>query len=176
MRLGKRLSGLLVLAAVVAAAALASGAAPEPAAAGAALTPAERSALVFMREEEKLARDVYLALAATWNLPVFSTIARAEQQHMDAVGVLLERYGLADPAAGKAAGRFTDPAFQKLYRTLVADGSRSPAAALRVGVRIEKRDIADLQDRLDRVGRADIRLVFTRLERGSQNHLRAFSR
>jgi hypothetical protein len=176
MTVGKPLTAVAALALVVAAVAVATAAAPEPAGASASLSPAESSALVYMREEEKLARDVYQALAAKWNLPVFRNVARSEQQHMNAVAVLLERYGVADPAAGKAPGQFTNPTFQKLYRTLVADGSRSLAAALRVGVRIEKLDIADLQKRLEETDHGDVRLVFTRLEQGSQNHLRAFSR
>ena len=105
MRLANPLTGLVVLASLVAAAAVAASTVPEPAGASASLSRAEVSALVQMREEEKLARDVYRALAAKWNLPVFRNIARAAQQHMNAVGVLLERYGIADPAAGKAAGQ-----------------------------------------------------------------------
>lgn len=175
MRIVKPLTAMTLLAAVVAAAALAA-APPAPASAAASLTPAEKSALVYMREEEKLARDVYLALAKRWSLPVFSNIARSEQRHMDAVGVLLDRYGIADPAAGQPVGRFTNPELQKLYGTLVSDGSRSLAAALAVGVRIEKLDIADLNERLEKVVRADVRLVLTQLERASHNHLRAFSR
>jgi len=38
--------------------------------------------LRFMREEEKLARDVYLKLFDTWKLTVFSRIARSEQRHL----------------------------------------------------------------------------------------------
>jgi hypothetical protein len=176
MRLGKPLTALTVLSSVAAATTLAFAAQPAPASASATLSPAETAALVHMREEEKLARDVYLALAKKWSLPVFGNIARAEQQHMNAVGALLDRYGIADPAAGKKAGQFTNPEFEKLYADLVSTGNRSLAAALGVGVRIEKLDIADLRERLDDTSAADVRLVFTRLERASQNHLRAFSR
>ena len=53
------------------------------------LSTTEAEALVFMREEEKLARDVYQLLYAQWGQKVFSNIAVSEQQHMDAVALLL---------------------------------------------------------------------------------------
>ena len=40
-----------------------------------ALTDDEAAALAYLREEEKLARDVYLTLADTWQLPIFANIA-----------------------------------------------------------------------------------------------------
>lgn len=88
--------------------------------------------------------------------------------------MLLERYGIADPAAGKAVGDFTDPVLQGLYDQLVAAGSESLVAALSVGAEIEELDIVDLRDRATEA--ADIALVYSNLERGSRNHLRAFTR
>ena len=167
------------LAALTAAASLAGGAAyAAPAATQAvpALTSSEVAALTYMREEEKLARDVYTALAAKWNVPVFRNIARSEQTHMAAVKVLLDRYGIADPAAGRAAGSFANATLQALYDRLVKDGSASLAAAAAVGVQIEKLDIADLATRLSQTAHADVKLVFTRLSQASQSHLRAFQR
>jgi hypothetical protein len=140
------------------------------------LSAAETSALQYMREEEKLARDVYTALAARWSTPVFRNISRSEQRHMDAVEVLLDRYEVADPAAGAAAGTFKNPTFQALYAKLVKQGSVSFAAAMAVGVQIEKLDIADLQSRLAKADKTDIRTVFTQLSRASVNHQRAFER
>lgn len=143
-----------------------------------ALTPtvAEKAALEYMRQEEKLARDVYLTLAERWSVPVFRNIARSEQTHMSAVKVLLDRYGIADPVAGLARGDYALPALDSLYAELVAKGSASLAAAAAVGVQIERLDIADLKERLAQTTAADIRLVFTRLARASQNHLAAFTR
>ena len=59
----------------------------------------EASHLTFMREEEKLARDVYLALYDVWGMPVFQNISGSERVHMDSILMLLEQYGLDDPAA-----------------------------------------------------------------------------
>jgi hypothetical protein len=140
------------------------------------LSPSEASALQYMREEEKLARDVYTTLAAKWNTPVFRNIARSEQQHMDAVKVLLDRYDIADPAADTAAGSFKNPSLQTLYTKLVRQGSVSFAAAMAVGVQIEKLDIADLQSRIAQADKTDVRAVFTQLSRASARHQRAFER
>jgi hypothetical protein len=147
-----------------------------PAKSTAALTGAEQAALTYMREEEKLARDVYRAMAKAYpDVRAFTNIAAAEQRHMTAVGSLLKRYGVADPVAGKPAGTYADAGLQKLYDELVAQGAKSRADALAVGVAIERRDIADLQERLTQTTKKDLRFVFGNLLKGSQNHLRAFT-
>ncbi|MGC9235574.1 MAG: DUF2202 domain-containing protein [Thiomonas sp.] len=138
------------------------------------LSTEEASALVFMREEEKLARDVYQLLYTQWGQKVFSNIAASEQQHMDAVALLLTRYGLPDPAAGTAVGVFHDAHVQELFNTLMAQGQTSLIGALSVGATIEDLDIADLQQRIAATDNADIALVFGELMKGSRNHLRAF--
>ena len=65
--------------------------------------------LTFMREEEKLARDVYRFLNQRWNLPVFDRIATAESQHFATIGILIERYKIADPASRIVAMSFCEP-------------------------------------------------------------------
>ena len=102
------------------------------------LNDAEKASLLFMREEEKLARDVYNALYAVWGQPTFQNIAASEQAHMDEVKLLLDRYGLTDPALDP--GKFTDANLQALYDQLVAQGSVSLADALKVGAAIEEID------------------------------------
>lgn len=138
----------------------------------ATLTAEEEAGLIWMREEEKLALDVYAALYDQWQVPIFTNIADAEQTHTDAVKALLDRYAIADPSVGTTPGTFTDPDIQALYTTLVAQGSTSLVAALTVGATIEDLDIADLQARATTT--PDIALVYANLEKGSRNHLRAF--
>ena len=141
------------------------------------LSDTEQASLVLMREEEKLARDVYVALGQKYDLPIFASIPRSEQRHMDQMGLLLERYGLDDPVVSGQRGQFADGKMQALYDELVATGSQSEADALRVGALIEDLDIHDLQQALaGDVDNADIRLVYENLVRGSRNHLRAFTR
>ena len=138
------------------------------------LSATEASALVFMREEEKLARDVYQLLYTQWGQKVFSNIAASEQQHMDAVALLLTRYNLPDPAAATAPGVFQDMHVQELFNALMAQGQTSLIAALTVGATIEDLDIQDLQTRIAATDNADIALVFNELMKGSRNHMRAF--
>lgn len=137
------------------------------------LTATETQWLVLMREEEKLARDVYTKLYQTWKLSVFSNIARSEQRHFDAIGVLIERYGITDPALAQA-GKFTSPTLQALYDELVAKGLVSAVAALQVGVAIEEQDIDDLEKAIAQTTAADVKRVYANLLAGSQNHLDAF--
>jgi len=139
------------------------------------LTAEEAAGLAFMREEEKLAHDVYVALYAATGLQSFQNIANSEQTHTDAVKTLLDRYTLPDPSAGKLEGQFSDSNLQALYDQLVAQGSQSLAEALKVGAAVEEIDILDLQTREAQTALADILLVYQSLEQGSENHLRAFT-
>jgi hypothetical protein len=140
------------------------------------LSQVESADLLFMREEEKLARDVYLTLYETWRLAVFSNIASSEQSHMDAVLKRLRTYRLPDPAAGSAIGEFTNPTLQSLYDTLMEKGHLSALDALQVGGIIEETDMRDLVDAIDRSDNADIDATYKNLLCGSRNHLRAFAR
>ncbi|WP_081914484.1 DUF2202 domain-containing protein [Thermus caliditerrae] len=139
------------------------------------LTPQEREGLLWMREEEKLARDVYLTLGKLYPIPAFQNIARSEEQHMAAVARLLAAYGLPDPAQGKGVGEFSNPELARLYQELVAKGQASLQAALAVGAYIEELDIQDLRVRLAQPQRPDIVAVYQNLMQGSWNHLRAFA-
>lgn len=137
------------------------------------LSQEEIDALMYMREEEKVARDIYLFLFEQWGQPVFQNIAASEQAHMDSVLGLMDLYGLTDPAASEA-GVFTNSELQTLYDQLVDQGSMSAADALKVGALIEEVDILDLEIRLADSTNAQIVQVFNNLLRGSANHLRAF--
>jgi len=140
----------------------------------AALSELEIEGLLFMREEEKLARDVYAMLYSTWNIPIFQNISASEQAHMDALKVLVDRYNLTDSVLA-APGTFTNPDLQMLYDELVARGSLSLAEALKVGAAIEEIDILDLQSNLAQTDNPNIQQVYNNLLRGSENHLRAFA-
>jgi Uncharacterized protein conserved in archaea len=132
--------------------------------------------LTFMREEERLAHDVYTALATKYpTATVFANIATSEQRHYESMGLLLQRYGLTDPAAGRDAGSYANAELQSLYTSLVADGSTSVADAYQVGITIETKDIADLKSAIAQTSAADATAVFTNLLNGSQNHLASFT-
>jgi len=140
----------------------------------ATLTTSESSGLAYMREEEKLAHDLYAAFAEKWGLRLFANIAASEATHTATVLGILERYDQPDSAAGNAAGEFSDPSLQTLYDSLLAQGSVSLAAALHVGAAVEEIDIIDLEERLAQTTNADIVRVYTSLKNASGNHLSAF--
>jgi hypothetical protein len=133
----------------------------------------EIDTMLFMREEEKLARDVYLQLHEIWGTPIFANIAVSEQRHMDSVLKLLDKYGLEDSAL-PAIGGFSDSDLQKLHDSLIDQGKDSQLEALYAGGFIEETDIIDLQNAIDATDKTDIINVYENLLKGSRNHLRAF--
>lgn len=139
------------------------------------LSDDEVADLLYMREEEKLAHDVYITLYTQWGYPVFDNIATAEQTHTAAVLQLMTLYGIADPTTGNGVGVFVNNDLQALYDDLVAQGSQSLPAALRVGGLIEETDILDLEASIAATDHADIQFVYGNLLAGSKNHLRAFA-
>ncbi len=139
------------------------------------LTQQETDSILLLRQEEKLARDVYLTLGEKWDVPVFKNIPRAEARHMAAMKMLVDSYGLEDPVTDDTVGTFASPEFSQMYSELITAGSISLADAYNVGVKMEKLDIKDLQEALADATNADIRRVYQNLLRASENHLRAFS-
>jgi len=139
------------------------------------LTEAEVSGLQFMIEEEKVARDVYLAMNELYDLRVFANISNSEQRHMDAVLFLIDGYNIVNPASDER-GVFANEDLQALYNTLVEQGNDGMEDALKVGALIEETDIVDLNNWLEEVENANVELVYANLLKGSANHLRAFAR
>jgi hypothetical protein len=139
------------------------------------LTPQEAEQLGYLREEEKLARDVYQLFYRQWGLFSFDNIAGAEQRHMDSVLSMLQRYGLSDPALDQA-GLFSNPELQQLYDNLIAQGQASQTAALWVGGLIEEVDMQDLDEMIGSTDKEDLISLYEKLHCGSRNHLRAFVR
>lgn len=139
------------------------------------LNATEEADILYLREEEKLARDAYTSFYDLFGLQIFENIAQSEQTHMDAVKTLIDRYDLDDPAQAEA-GQFTNKSLQEMYDTLTTEGAASETAALRVAATIEETDIVDLQEALGRTDNADVTQVYTSLMQGSENHLRAFVR
>lgn len=138
------------------------------------LSQPEIDGMIYMREEEKLARDVYMTLYEKWNLQIFSNIAQSEQTHTEAIRDLLVKYNLSDPVINDNIGEFTNPDLQKLYTDLTSKGLTSLNEALTVGATIEDLDIRDINVEIGNTDNADIILVYDNLIRGSRNHLRSF--
>jgi len=138
------------------------------------LDAAETAGLRQMLQEEKLARDVYLAMDYFWSLPIFGNIARSEQEHMDLVRLLYTRYNLKDPLPSDQVGVYADPMFTQLFTILVIVGSQSIHNALWIGTAIEDLDIDDLMKLINKTDNSDIKMIYHNLCKGSRNHLRAY--
>ena len=141
------------------------------------LSKEESEGLIFMREEEKLARDSYILFYESFGLRNFLNIQKSEQVHMNAILNLINKYGLEDPAEGMDIGEFKNQELAGLFEELQESGQKNKIAALKAGALIEETDILDIQRELDEhVDNEDIRFVYGNLIRGSKNHLRAFVR
>jgi hypothetical protein len=138
------------------------------------LTADEISDLIFTREEEKLARDVYLYAFDQYGQNIFKNIAASEQKHMDRMGELIEEYNLDDPVTVDTRGVFQNEALLALYQALTAQADASLSAALAVGATIEDLDIRDLNVAIARTTQEDIRTAYEMLRCGSGNHMRGF--
>lgn len=136
----------------------------------------EADGIVLMREEEKLARDVYNELYEIWNLNIFRNIAKSEQTHMDRVKTLIEYSNITDPVSIDIPGKFTSPELQKLYDDLIKKGSSSVLDAIIIGLTIEDLDIYDLEHLLEQTDDEEIISVYTNLRDASINHINSFNR
>jgi hypothetical protein len=147
------------------------------------LSEAETDNILYMVQEEKLARDVYLSLYDYYvgNEPllarIFENISASEQRHMDAIGRLIVKYELENPIIDDTVGVFPAPEgyFTGLYNDLLSAGIVGYCEALDVGIQIEELDIEDLEIALTEVEAQDVARVFGNLLNGSENHLNAFS-
>ena len=137
-----------------------------------ALTQSDKEALLFMLEEEKLARDTYMFLDNLWAINQFSNIKLSEQTHMDAVATLLSQYGINYNIL--PMGEFANQDLQNLYNKFIADGSVSIKNALQIGATIEDLDIVDLQTNISNTTNTNVISVFEKSQCGSRNHLKSF--
>ena len=139
------------------------------------LSENEVAGLLYMREEEKLARDSYIVLFEKWGIPVFDNISQSEQRHMDAMKTLIDRYGLKDPVQDESViGGYENQDLQELFDDLMVMGDISATYALTVGALIEETDIRDIHHEIELADHEDIISTYESLVCGSGNHLRAF--
>ena len=166
-----------------------------------ALDENEETHLIFMREEEKLARDVYITLGKEYGknpdlASPFSEIVPSEQNHMDTMLAKLKQFSIDDPNTDDDVGEFTGDDygsyFTKKYDELVSEGSTDYLNALYVGALIEELDMHDIvkcpkeiidiqywieseEDcGMDYTDERRLVRSYDSLLKGSENHLRAF--
>lgn len=169
---------------------------PVDAAQTATLDAGEETHLIFMREEEKLARDVYLTLGGFYpSLALFDKIDDSEQRHTDTMKAKLDQYGIPDPSTSDVVGVFTGADygwyFTEKFGELVAWGSLGALQALYVGAFIEELDMHDIVqcpevivDTDNGIDEGECGMAYTdekaliksygKLLDGSKSHLRAY--
>lgn len=138
------------------------------------LEDAEKARILFIREEEKLAYDVYQTMYDKYGVKIFQNIPNSELSHMEAMLIIIKKYQLVDPMDTNPRGKFEDQNLQLLYTSLVSQGNVSLLSAYQVGAKIEELDIFDLNKSIAVTNNQDVRLVYDFLIKGSRNHLRSF--
>ena len=164
------------------------------------LSLSEEAHLIFMRSEEKLARDVYLTLGEMYpKQPVFNTIATlSEQRHTDTMRDLLIKFRIDDPEPNADEpgyiGVFESPYFDFYFMgkfDFLIGKAADLLSALKVGALIEELDMEDINFCNDTIYEVfqldggtpcgltatDVRALENTLENllaGSENHLCAF--
>jgi hypothetical protein len=142
------------------------------------LSENEKAGILLMREEEKMARDVYQTLNEKWDQMPFVHISESEINHMAQMKLLIDKYNLKDPVEmnGDKRGVYENQLLKKLYDELTLSGNSSLEAAFRAGAKVEEVDIRDLKEAMARSHNEEIKSTYTYLVRASENHLRAFAR
>lgn len=139
------------------------------------LTETEVEDLLFMREEEQMAHDLYTLWSNMYSVPIFGNIAQAEETHANEVQFLLDRYQIQTNNIGNLSAGFSNPTIQTMSVSLAERGNTSLTDALMAGVMIEEQDISDLDKVLANTSREDLKVVYGNLKSGSENHLSAFN-
>lgn len=142
------------------------------------LSENEKADILYLREEEKLARDVYDTMYKKWGLLIFNNIRQSEQMHMNAVKTLIDRFNLTDPVeiTMDKAGEFQNVVIKKYYDDLVSVGTSSEMEALKAGAKIEEIDIGDLIEKFQRTKDSFVLETCNHLRSASERHLNAFVR
>lgn len=139
------------------------------------LTDTEKANILYLFEEEKLARDIYVKMYSFYGAYVFDNISESEQRHMNSVAKLISKYEIDDTVVNIGPGIFSNEVIQDEYDRLLEKGLLNLTSALEVGVEIELMDIGDIERMQTQTEKADIKRVLSNLLDGSYNHLDAFN-
>ncbi|MDD3302851.1 MAG: DUF2202 domain-containing protein [Candidatus Gracilibacteria bacterium] len=131
------------------------------------LSEQEKQDIMYQYSEEMMARDLYNYFYGLYNINTFKTISESEQQHMDSVKVIIDRYNLDTPTN---YGELTS-----LYNTLKTEGDKGLKEALESGLKIEIQDIEDIVDTIKTTDNDDVKVILVNIGGASYNHLRGFS-
>ena len=147
---------------------------PSPVAAQVTLTPNEIQWLIYIREEEKMARDLYIGMYNSWGLSIFKSISEEEQEHINAMLELFKMYSIVDPLAGDVPRNYTNQHIANLHTSLLTQGMQSNKDGLKACALQEEISMQDLDLAMKSTQQQAINKVYSELQRDSINHLRSF--
>lgn len=139
------------------------------------LTESQKQTLAQQAEKEKLSHDVYVAYLEATGDYRFERVAASEEQHLQALRMLMDRYDVTDPTEGLDEGEFRSDSVDEAYDAYLDEGD-GLAAALKAAQEIEEEDIAGLEKAAKALDAPDAEQVYEHLTVASQHHLEVFSR
>lgn len=126
-----------------------------------------------LREDEKMARDLYTVFAAKYSTaPQIDRIAAAENSHIACVEAVLDYYEISYPAMTAAAGLFEDAKRQAIYNEL-ADKSGTLLEVYATMAAVEEESVSAYKSVQSEITNENIALVITNMIKASSNHLKA---
>lgn len=140
------------------------------------LTECEIEGIVLVREERKLASDLFSELYDTWDFEIFKLISQSEQTYMDEIKELIDKFNIEDPVKDNSRGIFTSPYIKKLYSNLVEKGNKSAYESVRIAATLEDLSIKDLNDLLELSTKKEIITLYNSLRMASIGYIRAISK
>ena len=139
------------------------------------LSEDQKEMLFFIYQEEKVARDVYIALAKIYkNEHAFTLMQVSEQRRVDSARDLCSAYGVETSNIDEGTvGEFESTVLQLFYDACTEKGARSLFDAFKIAELIEITDIDDLEQAS--IGMPDdVVSVYEDLRRGSLRRLDSF--
>lgn len=136
------------------------------------LTADEIEFLYAMREDEKLARDLYAYFWTRYpTAPQIQRISKAEESHIAAIETVLDYYEISYPAMS-APGVFEDSTRQALYDELALK-SETMLEAFQTMAFVEDRDLFAYKMVQSQITNANLSLLIENMIKASTNHLKA---
>lgn len=138
------------------------------------ISATQKSHLVKLYEEEKLAHDLYSEFYEKHGYTPFSHHTEAEAKHMGFVDEVLVLYDISRPNLGP--GLFENSEYQQSYSEWLPKGLADGKEACYIAAYIEEMDILDLIEGIKIAETSEIKDLYETLKAGSENHLRAYNK
>jgi len=148
---------------------------PEPLEYGQPLDTYTAWQLMYMHDQEKLARDLNRSFYFTWGEPIFASIAESEQRHMDILKSALDSYYLSALVETDEIGVFGAHHHKEAFAELIAQGEASLLGAYRAVGYLEEWDIDEFRDSIEFTQVQVLTNTYSNLLAGARNHLRVFA-